>query len=228
MKTRRTAGAFTKTGSKDRSFIMLTSVAFDTLDYFDKLMAAGVPDAQARVQAEFLRDQVEQQTGEIRRAIEKYDESRRAELATKGDVQDVRLEIEKVRSETEKVRAETEKIRLEIRETEARLTTNIEQTRADLSVEIQKVRGGLSVEIEQARAETEKIRLEVKETEARLTTNIEQVRAETEKIRLEIKETEARLRTDMEKVKYALLKWQIGGWLALAAIMAKGFGWIGF
>ena len=160
---------------------MLTSVAFDTLDYFDKLMAAGVPDAQARVQAEFLRDQVEQQTGEIRRAIEKYDESRRAELATKGDVQDVRLEIEKVRSETEKVRAETEKIRLEIRETEARLTTNIEQ-----------------------------------------------VRAETEKIRLEIKETEARLRTDMEKVKYALLKWQIGGWLALAAIMAKGFGWIGF
>ena len=77
---------------------MLTSVAFDTLDYFDKLMAAGVPDAQARVQAEFLRDQVEQQTGEIRRAIEKYDESRRAELATKGDVQDVRLEIEKVRS----------------------------------------------------------------------------------------------------------------------------------
>ena len=196
---------------------MLTSVAFDTLDYFDKLMAAGVPDAQARVQAEFLRDQVEQQTGEIRRAIEKYDESRRAELATKGDVQDVRLEIEKVRSETEKVRAETEKIRLEIRETEARLTTNIEQTRADLNVEIQKVR-----------AETEKIRLEVKETEARLTTNIEQVRAETEKIRLEIKETEARLRTDMEKVKYALLKWQIGGWLALAAIMAKGFGWIGF
>ena len=134
---------------------MLTSVAFDTLDYFDKLMAAGVPDAQARVQAEFLRDQVEQQTGEIRRAIEKYDESRRAELATKGDVQDVRLEIEKVRSETEKVRAETEKIRLEIRETEARLTTNIEQTRADLNVEIQKVRGYLSVELEQVRAETE-------------------------------------------------------------------------
>ena len=228
MKTRRTAGAFTKTGSKDRSFIMLTSVAFDTLDYFDKLMAAGVPDAQARVQAEFLRDQVEQQTGEIRRAIEKYDESRRAELATKGDVQEVRLEIEKVRSETEKVRAETEKIRLEVKETEARLTTNIEQIRADLSVEIQKVRGDLGVEIEQVRAETEKIRLEVKETEARLTANIEQVRAETEKIRLEIKETEARLRTDMEKVKYALLKWQIGGWLALAAIMAKGFGWIGF
>ena len=114
---------------------MLTSVAFDTLDYFDKLMAAGVPDAQARVQAEFLRDQVEQQTGEIRRAIEKYDESRRAELATKGDVQDVRLEIEKVRAE---------------------------------------------------------------------------------------------LKTDIEKVKYDLLKWQIAGWLTLAAIMAKGFGWLGF
>ena len=25
-----------------------------------------------------------------------------------------------------------------------------------------------------------------------------------------------------------LLKWQIGGRVALAAIMAKGFGWLGF
>ena len=67
-----------------------------------------------------------------------------------------------------------------------------------------------------------------KETEAQLKTEIEKVRAETEKVRLEVRETEARLRTEIEKVKYDLLKWQIGGWLALAAIMAKGFGWLGF
>ena len=43
-------------------------------------------------------------------------------------------------------------------------------------------------------------------------------------VRLEIE----KVRADVEKVKYDLLKWQIGGWLALAAIMAKGFGWLGF
>ena len=93
----------------------------------------------------------------------------------------------------------------------------------------------MQTEIEKIRSETEKIRLEIKETEAQLRTEIEKVRAETEKVRLEVRETEARLRTEIEKVrgevekvKYDLLKWQIGGWLALAAIMAKGFGWIGF
>ncbi len=93
----------------------------------------------------------------------------------------------------------------------------------------------MQTEIEKIRSETEKIRLEIKETEAQLKTEIEKVRAETEKVRLEVRETEARLRTEIEKVrgevekvKYDLLKWQIGGWLALAAIMAKGFGWLGF
>ncbi|WP_418764650.1 peptidase M23 [Mailhella sp.] len=51
---------------------------------------------------------------------------------------------------------------------------------------------------------------DLRETELRLQAEIEKVRA------------------DIEKVKYDLLKWQIGGWLALAAIMAKGFGWLGF
>lgn len=86
----------------------------------------------------------------------------------------------------------------------------------------------MQTEIEKIRSETEKIRLEIKETEAQLRTEIEKVRAETEKVRLEVRETEARLRTEIEKVKYDLLKWQIGGWIALAAIMAKGFGWLGF
>ena len=75
----------------------------------------------------------------------------------------------------------------------------------------------------------------MKETEARLTVEIEKIRGETEKVRGEVKETEARLRTEIEKVrgevekvKYDLLKWQFAIAFALAAIMAKGFGWIGF
>ena len=46
---------------------------------------------------------------------------------------------------------------------------------------------------------------------------IEKVRAEVEKVKASVKDTELRL-----------LKWQLGIGLALAVIMAKGFGWLGF
>ena len=74
----------------------MTTLTFDSLDYFERLKAAGVPEAQAKVQASVLQT-----------ALNMHDETSRKELATKGDVQDVRLEIEKVRKE--------------IRETELRL-----------------------------------------------------------------------------------------------------------
>ncbi len=35
------------------------------------------------------------------------------------------------------------------------------------------------------------------------------------------------VRLEIEKVRSELLKWQLGIGLALAAIMAKGFGWLG-
>ena len=98
----------------------MTTLTFDSLDYFEKLKDAGFTEKQAKVQASVLQT-----------ALNMHDETSRKELATKGDVQDVRLEIEKVRKE--------------IRETELRL-----------------------------------------------------------------------------------IKWQLGGWVALAAIMARGFGWLGF
>lgn len=102
----------------------MTTIPFDSLGYFEKLKAAGVPPEQARVQAEAMRACVDAQQA----AIREYDESSRRELATKSDV----------------------------------------------------------------------------------------------------REAELRLQANIEKVKYDLRKWQIGGWLALAAIMAKGFGWLGF
>ena len=43
-------------------------------------------------------------------------------------------------------------------------------------------------------------------------------------VRLEIE----RVRKEIEQAKYAMLKWYIGGWVAMAAIMAKGFHWFGF
>ena len=46
---------------------------------------------------------------------------------------------------------------------------------------------------------------------------MQDVLLEIEKVKADIKATELRL-----------LKWQLGVGLAIAAIMAKGFGWIGF
>ena len=44
----------------------------------------------------------------------------------------------------------------------------------------------------------------------------------------DLHETELRIQKEMKEMELRLLKWQIGGWVALAAIMAKGFGWLGF
>lgn len=104
---------------------------FDSLAYFEKLKAAGVPEQQATVQASALRD-----------FSASLDAKTRRELATKGDMALMRGEL---------------------RETELRLQKEIEEVRAEI-----------------------------------------------------------------QQVKYDILKWQIGGWIALAAIMAKGFGWLGF
>lgn len=113
----------------------MTTIPFDALGYFEKLKDAGVPEEQARVQAEAMRQQAEAQRAALQSALDRHDEARRREIATKGD----------------------------LRETELRL------------------------------------------------------QAEIEKVKAEIRATELRL-----------LKWQIGIGLALVAIMAKGFGWLGF
>ena len=109
----------------------MTTITFDSLGYAKKLAEAGFTRQQAEIPAIALREQLDAQNNAFHKLIETYDESSRKELAMKGDVQDVRLEIEKVRAE-------------------------------------------------------------------------------------------------IQQVKYDLLKWQIAGWVALAAIMAKGFGWLGF
>ena len=70
------------------------------------------------------------------------------------------------------------------------------------------------LEIEKVHAEMEKVRAELK-------TDIERVRAE-------LKTDIEKVRAEVQQNKYDLLKWQIAGWVALAAIMAKGFGWLGF
>ena len=72
---------------------------FDSLGYFEKLKDAGVPEPQARVQADALRQQTEAQRAALRQELDRYDEASRRELATKGDVQDVRNELKDTKHE---------------------------------------------------------------------------------------------------------------------------------
>ena len=58
---------------------------FASLGYFERLKEAGVPEPQARVQADALRQQTEAQRAALRQELDRYDEASRRELATKGD-----------------------------------------------------------------------------------------------------------------------------------------------
>lgn len=54
------------------------------------------------------------------------------------------------------------------------------------------------------------------------------LREEANAIRADLRETELRLEAKIKDTELRLLKWQLGVGLALALIMAKGFGWLGF
>ena len=99
----------------------MTTVTFDALGYFEKLKAAGFTEEQAKAQATALREQTETQAAALQKALDKYDEASRKDLATKGDIQDVRTEIQDVRTEIQDVRNEVQDVRLEMKSMEMRL-----------------------------------------------------------------------------------------------------------
>lgn len=66
----------------------MAQTVFDILEYFEKLKAACVSENQAKVQVEALQG-----------VINGYDAASRKDLATKGDIQDVRNEISQTRHE---------------------------------------------------------------------------------------------------------------------------------
>ena len=56
----------------------MSSTTFDTLGYFEKLKAAGVPEAQAKAQIEVIREVIEDK------------------LATKQDIKDLKTEMKEM------------------------------------------------------------------------------------------------------------------------------------
>lgn len=186
---------------------MSATIIFDNRHYVSRLEQAGFTRPQAEAQAEVLTEYSETLRAALQPLLRFYEETAHKDLATRSDVLDTRLEIERVRSETEKIRAEVEKIR-------ADLKIDIETTRAGLKTDIETTRAELKADIETTRADVEKVRAELK--------------VDIEKVRSELKTDIEKVRAEVEKSKFDLLKWQIGIGLALAVVMAKGFGWLGF
>ena len=188
---------------------------FDSLGYFEKLKDAGVPEPQARVQADTLRQQTEAQRVALQSALDRYDEASRRELATRGDVQDVRGEIQEVRSELQEVRSE-------LKEDIQNVRSELQNVRSELKEDIQNVRNELKEDIQNVRSELKEdmqnVRNELKE--------------DMQNVRGELKEDIQNVRIEMKAMEIRLLKWQLGimtaGFGGLVAIMAKGFGWLGF
>lgn len=71
----------------------MTTITFDSLGYFQKLKAAGMPEELAQVQADAMRMQSEAQAAALRETLDKYDAASRKDLATKGDLADTKHEI---------------------------------------------------------------------------------------------------------------------------------------
>ena len=78
--------------SKEANMSM-AAIPFDSLDYFERLKDAGFTEKQARVQTDVMRQQAEAQRVALQTALDRYDEASRKELATRGDLQDVRNEL---------------------------------------------------------------------------------------------------------------------------------------
>ena len=167
----------------------MAAITFDSLDYFEKLKDAGVPEAQAKVQANALQT-----------ALNRYDEASRKELATRGDLQDVRSELKE----------EIQNVRTELKE-------DIQNVRN----EIQDVRTELKEDIQNVRLEVEKVRAQSRESELRL-------QAEIEKVRKEIQGTETRLIKWQLGIAAGIVSVMLTGFGAMATIMAKSLGWSGF
>jgi len=66
----------------------MTATTFDTLGYFEKLKAAGIPDVHAKAQVEVLREVIED------KLVTKRD-LKELELAVKRDVKELELAVKR-------------------------------------------------------------------------------------------------------------------------------------
>lgn len=71
----------------------MSAASFDALDFYEKLVNAGLNARQARVFADCMKMQNEAHAATLRDYAEKQEKRAKEELATKTDISDVRLEM---------------------------------------------------------------------------------------------------------------------------------------
>lgn len=100
------------------------------------------------------------------------------------------------------------------------------------SQELTAVKTELKADIAELRQElaanTAELRQEAAANRAELKADIAGIDARLRETELRLQKEFVQVRSEMQKVKYDMLKWQLGVGLAIIAVMAKGFGWIGF
>lgn len=131
-------------------------------------------------------------------------EKRDGSLATSQEVTAVKTELKAdIAAVKTELKADIAQLRQEAADNKAELKADIAQLRQETSDKLTAVKTELKADIAGVDAR-------LRETELRLQKEIAQVRSE------------------IQKVKYEMIKWQLGIGFAIVAIMAKGFGWIGF
>lgn len=89
--------------------------AFDALAFARKFANAGMDRNLAEIQAEAFRMRSEASARALQAGLRQYDESARKDLATKGDIYEVRLEMQGLRVEMQGIRVEIQKSENRIR-----------------------------------------------------------------------------------------------------------------
>ena len=84
------------------SMFNIKDFSFDTLQYANRLKSVGIPEEQANMQAELQAETVAKQASAINNIIDKS-------LATKQDINELKLNIKELDLKIETLRAETSK-----------------------------------------------------------------------------------------------------------------------
>ena len=136
----------------------MNAYAFDSLTAYEKMIASGMQEEQAKTQANLFKEFFALKADQDREELATKGAIRESELRLQKEIEIVRAEIKetelRLQKEIEIVRGQTEKVRAELKETELRLQK----------------------EIAIVRGETEKLRAELKETELRLLNEIEKTK----------------------------------------------------
>ncbi|MBF0133492.1 MAG: DUF1640 domain-containing protein [Magnetococcales bacterium] len=123
-------------------------MAFDTLAYAKRLKAAGVPEAQAEVQAETIVDLMEER------------------LATKLDIDVVRRDMKEIEAG---LKRDIENVRRDMKEMETGLKRDMKEMETGLKRDMKEMEVGLKRDMKELDAS---LQAKMKEMELRLTHNL--------------------------------------------------------